>query len=135
MNFDHLQAVSDGKIDQVATLELRKIADYLRTWLPVIDAHLRTEDEKELAEARARVAEIEARLRGKSILLGAAATDTAQAIAGNRIKGKSDDWAETDAGMGIGSDVTNGVTADSFRSELAQLREQSMARRRRRGAA
>ena len=125
-----------NKIEEIAIGTLRDIAEYMRRWLPVVEQQIRSEDEKELAIARAKVAEIEGRLRrGKAILLGAAVINTSQAIAETRLKGKSDEWAETDAGMGVGQDVVNGVTADSFRSELAQLREQSMARRRRRGAA
>jgi hypothetical protein len=117
---------------------LREIATYMRGWLPLVEARIRKDDERELAEARARVSEIEARIGlAKPVLLGAAAVPTDVAIRATAMKGKPAEWAETDAGMGVGRQESEPAfgSADAFNAELASLREQNMAKRRRRALA
>ena len=74
-------------------------------------------DEQELAAARTKVAEIEARLGIKA---------KPQAVL--RAKTEID---ETDAGHGIREEV-NGVSAEDFRGELHVLRQRALERRARR---
>lgn len=129
--------IDTKKIAEIPVPTLREIADYMREWLPKIQNHLRTEDEKELAAAKARVAEIEARIGiSKPILLGAAAVPTEVAIKLTAMKDHPEGWAETDAGMGIGRDARPSATSlDDIRAEQAALRQHNVEKRRRRGFA
>lgn len=109
---------------------LRAAHGLMTEWLPRVAGLLNRIDEAELAEARARVAEIEARLN----------------ILPNPIRPESKpserpltDFEQTDAGMGIGGgrielESVNGQSAGDFRDELAELREAGAAKRRRRNA-
>jgi hypothetical protein len=127
------------KIEDIAVATLRDIADYMRKWLPLVSAAIRSEDEKELAAAKAKVAAIEARIGlSKPILLGAAAIPTDVAIATTAMKGKSAEWAETDAGMGVGASASTLMASSSleaFQGELVALRQHNQEKRRRRGLA
>lgn len=76
-------------------------------------------DEQELEAARAKVAEIEARLGIKA---------KPQTILRSFVKTEMD---ETDAGKGIREEV-DGVSAEDFRGELHVLRQRALERRARR---
>lgn len=91
---------------------------------PLVGGLLHVADEKELAEARARVAEIESRLK------------VAPVVPPPRAESKpspTSDYEQTDAGMGIGGGREPAQSADDFRDELHELRERGVEKRRKRG--
>lgn len=110
---------------------LRAARELIATWLPRVEDMLRVEDERELAEARARVAEIEARM-GTSRPGAAIPVDRPP----EKFFRPASDFDLTDAGAGIGAldeGTVDGQGAEDFRAELKALQGRSKARRRQRG--
>lgn len=98
-----------------ALADLRDFQTIMRQLLPVIDGALRSVDEQELAEARAKVAEIEARIGLKPV----------PPVEASPVP-PSD---ETDAGGGYGEAAIEGQTVEGFRDELRSLRAHARAKR------
>lgn len=106
---------------------LRACHELLMHWAPIVASYVRAADEQELAAARARVAEIEKRLGRADPKAAPAVPERARS-----------DYEETDAGRGIGGSArdeesVDGIGAQDFRNELAELRERGRAKRRQRG--
>lgn len=121
---DTLKQITTGvwDVESIGLANLRACHSLMAEWMPKIASAVRDADEKELAAARARVAEIEARL-------GVA---TRVAPAPKRERTALDD---TDAGMGVGGRAEPTASVESFQDELRALREHNMQKRARRGVA
>lgn len=102
-------------IDGMALPELRTYQTGMRRLLPLVDEALRSADEKELAEAKAKVAEIEARIGLKP----------PPPLATSSLPPND----ETDAGGGYGEAALEGQTVEAFRDELKSLRAHARAKR------
>lgn len=104
---------------------LRAARECMVALLPQLSDLVKTADEADLAAARARVAEIEARL---NILPNPIRPPSKPALV------SESDYDQTDAGMGIGArrEPVNGQSAEDFQDELHELRQRGAAKRGRR---
>jgi hypothetical protein len=134
---DALDAIADvcalrgGDLSGIGIERLRAAHTLMGELTPIVGTLLRDADEKELADARARVAEIEGRLKitPKTVVFN---TDHLMRAESKPSPALSD-YAQTDAGMGIGGREPD-MAAQDFRDELAELRERGAAKHRRREA-
>lgn len=113
-----------GEITDVSAFSLdllRSCHSAMTKFLPLITEALRKSDEADLATARARVAEIEARL----------GVQTKPPSLAAKLRTEMD---ETDAGNGVGEQAEE-ATAQGLRDELASLRQHTQEKRRRRALA
>lgn len=83
---------------------------------------MRIADEQELAAAKAKVAEIEARLNLKP------GPNLLPSMSGLSLVDRPEP-SETDAGAGYGEAAVEGQTVESFRNELKDLRAHARAKR------
>lgn len=104
-------------LNQFGIERLRSVHSLMAEWMPKVASMLRSADEAELALARARVAELEARIGLK----------LAPPPATRFPPGPPDD--ETDAGGGYGEPAVEGQTVEAFRDELKSLRAHARAKR------
>lgn len=102
-------------LNQFGIERLRSVHSLMAEWMPRVASMLRAADEAELALARARVAEIEARIGLKP----------APPLATSSLPPND----ETDAGGGYGEAALEGQTVEAFRDELKSLRAHARAKR------
>lgn len=117
---------TDAGLETLATSygieRLRAAHALMSELLPIVERIVCDADERELDEARARVAEIEKRL--KKVPAPRAESPPSAPLS---------DYAQTDAGMGIGGGREPEMSAQDLRDELAELRERTREKRARRG--
>lgn len=118
---------TDAGMEQLATTygieRLRAAHELMIELMPIINRILHEADERDLAEARARVEAISRRMGRLADPLPRPESPPSQPLS---------DYAQTDAGMGIGGREPE-MSAQDLRDELAELRERTRERRARRG--